>query len=143
LDVEGGFQPGFDWASYNWNAGLQFQIPLGNVGPRSQVKRAAIETHKVKRELVRQRRAIDLEVREVEIRLRENVERIKLLTSQVQTARSKGELARGRFEMGLANNQDITNADEGLVRAESQLLEAVVDYATNLARLEARIGGPL
>ncbi|MBW2382746.1 MAG: TolC family protein [Deltaproteobacteria bacterium] len=143
LDVQGAFQPGFDWASYAWNAGVMFQIPLGNVGPRSQVRQAEIQTHKMKRELAQQRRLIDLEVREVEIRLRENIERIKMLTAQVESARSKGEIARGRFEMGLSNNLDITNADEDLVRAESQLLEALVDYATNIAQLEARIGGPI
>ena len=84
-----------------------------------------------------------MEVREIEIRLRESVLRLRNLTGQVENARAKGEVARGRFEMGLANNLDVTNADEELIRSESQLLQALVDYNTNLAILEARIGGPL
>ena len=61
----------------------------------------------------------------------------------VASARQKREIARGRFELGLANNLDITNADEELIRAESLLLTALVDHATNVARLEASIGGSL
>jgi outer membrane protein TolC len=143
LDVRGGFQPGFDWQSYNWTAGLGFDYKIGNVAGRSRVSQANIEHDRVRREYMRARRDIDLEVREIEIRLRENVERVRNLTLQVENSRSKGEIARGRFEMGLANNLDITNADEQLIRAETLLLEALVAYATNVAELEARIAGPL
>jgi len=143
LDVTGTYQPGFDWESYNWKAGLGFAYPLGNVAARSHLKQAELQHHRVRREFVRQKRDIDLEVREIEIRLRESVERLRNLTSQVENARSKGEIARGRFEMGMANNLDIRNADEELILSESLLLEALVDYATNLALLEARIAGPI
>ena len=143
LDVNGGFQPGFDWKSYNYNAGITFEMPFGNVGPRAKEAQARLEVSRVRHELARQRRDIELEVRETEIRLRESVTRLKSLTTQVESARRKGEIARGRFEMGLANNLDITNADEELIRSESLLLQALVDYATNIALLEARVGGDI
>jgi len=143
LDISGGFQPGFDWASYNWDAGLTFGYQIGNSGPRSALKQAELGREQVRREYIRQRRAIDIEVREIEIALRQNIDRLKNLTVQVESARSKGEIARGRFEMGLANNLDIVNADEELIRSESQLLEALVEYATNIAELEARVAGPI
>lgn len=143
LDVEGGYDQGADWKSYNWNAGLTFRYQLGNVGGKSQYKQARLQNVKLNHELARKKRDVELEVREIEIRLRESVQRLKNITIGVQSARAKGEIARGRFEMGLANNLDITNADEELVQAESALLEALVDYASNLAELEARIGGQL
>jgi len=143
LDVEGGYDQGADWKSYNWNAGLTFRYQLGNVGGKSQYKQARLQNVKLNHELARKKRDVELEVREIEIRLRESVQRLKNITIGVQSARSKGEIARGRFEMGLASNLDITNADEELVQAESALLEALVDYASNLAELEARIGGQL
>ncbi|HEM46895.1 MAG TPA: TolC family protein [Alphaproteobacteria bacterium] len=143
LDVSGGFAPGFDWASYNYNAGVAFEYPLGNVAAESRLKQAQIEHARVRHEMARQRRDIELEVREVEIRLRESVSRLRSLTAAVAGAREKGEIARGRFELGLASNFDITNADEELIRAESLLLEALVDYATQIARLEASVGGEI
>lgn len=141
LEVKGGFFPGFDWESYNYSAGVNFEYPIGNVAADSKLRQARLERDKVRHQIARQRRDIELELREIEIRLRENVTRVKNLTAAVASARQKREIARGRFEMGLANNLDITNADEELIRAESLLLTAVVDYATNVARLEARIGG--
>ncbi len=143
LDVNGGFSPGFDWKSYNYSAGLSVEYQIGNVGPQSKLAQARLERDKIRYELARARRDIDLEVREIEIRLRENVLRLRNLTTSVASARQKGEIARGRFEMGLANNLDITNADEELIRSESLLLQALVDYATNIAELEARIGGDI
>jgi len=38
---------------------------------------------------------------------------------------------------------DTTDADRDLTSAESSLLQAVVDYASNLARLEAAIARPI
>jgi len=143
LEARGGFQPGFDWKSWNWNAGVAFDYPIGNVGPQSRLARHRALRGQTRREFVRQKRDIELEVRGVEIRLREGIERLKSLILQVENARNKGEIARGRFEMGLASNLDITDADAELVRAESMLLAALVDYASNRALLEARIGGPL
>jgi len=141
LEVRGGFFPGFDWKSWNYNAGVSFDYPIGNVAAEARHDQARLDRDKVRHEIARTRRDIELEVREIEIRLRENTERVKNLTAAVASARQKREIARGRFEMGLANNLDITNADEELIRAESMLLQALVDYATNVAELEARVGG--
>jgi len=143
LDVMGGYRPGFDWKSYDWQAGIEFDYPIGNVAARSRLKQSEIERARVHTEYIRQKRAIDVEVRESEIKLRESIARLRNLTGQVENSRSKGEIARGRFEMGLADNRDLREADEELVRSETQLLEALVDYITNIAILEARIAGPL
>jgi outer membrane protein TolC len=143
LDLSGGFQPGFDWESWNWNAGVGFEYAIGNVGAKSQLGRARARQARTRQEYVRQKRDIEFEVRAVEIRLREGIDRLKSLILQVENARSKGEIARGRFEMGLASNLDITDADGELVRSESMLLAALVEYASNRARMEASIGGPL
>jgi outer membrane protein TolC len=143
LDVSGGYRPGFDWKSYDWQAGVQFDYPIGNVAARSRLKSTELERVRIHTEYVRQKRAIDVEVRESEIKLRESLTRLRYLTGQVANSRSKGEIARGRFEMGLADNRDLREADEELVRSESQLLGALVDYITNIAVLEARIAGPL
>ena len=143
LEVSGGFQPGFDWESWNWNAGVGFEYAIGNVGAKSRLGRARALQAQSRHEYVRQKRDIELEVRAVEIRLREGIDRLKSLILQVENARGKGEIARGRFEMGLASNLDITDADAERVRSESMLLAALVEYASNRALMEARIGGPL
>ena len=143
LDLRGGFQPGFDWESWNWNAGVGFEYAIGNVAAESRLGRSRAQHAEARQEYRREKRAIELEVRALEIRLREGIDRLKSLILQVENARAKGEIARGRFEMGLASNFDITDADSELVRSESLLLAALVEYASNRALMEASIGGPL
>ena len=82
-------------------------------------------------------------LREIEIQLRSSVDRLKELANGVEQAQSLREVAVVRFRRGQANNLDITDADSDLQAAQSQLLQAVVDYATNIAFLEASIGQPI
>ena len=65
------------------------------------------------------------------------------MTEEVEQARAKLEIANVRFQLGLANNLDITDADTDLTDSESDLLTAITDYASNLARIEAAIVRPI
>ncbi|MAI26268.1 MAG: hypothetical protein CMN75_09560 [Spirochaeta sp.] len=141
FDVGGGFEPGFDGASWNWNARGEFRYPIGNVGARSRLKQATTDRSRLNTEYARLKRQVELEVREIEIRLRQTLEQLRNLILGVENARAKRKIARGRFEMGLADNLDIRNADEELIQTETALLDGLVGYASNLALLEARIGG--
>jgi len=143
LGVTAGFQPGFDWESYNWEAGLAFSMPIGNRGPQARYRQSESARSIAQSQLFRKQRDVELEVREFEIRLRESIERIESLSHGVESARAKREVAAGRFQLGLASNLDIVNADEQLIRTESQLLTAVSDYVSTVAFLEAAIGGEL
>jgi outer membrane protein TolC len=143
LGVTGAFQPGFDWASYNYEAGLSFRMPIGNVAPSARYRQAESMRSIAHTNLYRTQREVELEVREFEIRLRQSLERIESLIQAVESARAKREVAAGRFEMGLASNLDVVNADEQMIGAESQLLQAVAEYASTVAKLEAAVGGPL
>ncbi|MEN8185170.1 MAG: TolC family protein, partial [Myxococcota bacterium] len=132
---------GFD--SQTWAAGLEFEIPFGNVAARERLDIARIQHRRIEREYQNLGRSIEIEVRNEEIGLRQNLEDLKAQTAKVEQARSKLEIARVRFERGLANNLDITDAQTDLVDAQSRLLAAIVDYTNGIARLEASVAGPL
>jgi outer membrane protein TolC len=141
LDFVGTYQE--DYRSGNsdsaWAVGGLFEIPIGNVAARRRLTTARVQQARVEREYVQRERSIELEVREIEIRLRESIRRLEGLIAGVEQARLKREIALARFELGRADNLDITDAEDDLVSAESDLLRAVVDYASNIALLEARI----
>ena len=82
-------------------------------------------------------------MRDFEIALRRNIAELKALTKGLEQARAKREVASGRFQLGLANNFDITDADTDLVNAETDLLKAITDYANNLALIESAIVRPI
>ncbi len=143
FDAFGLYRRAADTTSHDWESGVQLSIPFGNVGARSALSRARIQTARIERQYVQQERAIELEVRALEILLRESIGRLEADTRGVVNARGKREIAAVRFQLGLANNKDITDADEDLLQAESNLLSVVAEYATNLARLEAAIARPI
>jgi outer membrane protein len=132
---------GFD--SQSWLAGVEFEIPFGNVAARERLGALALQHARIGRELENQRRQIELEVRREEVSLRENLAELEAQTNKVEQARSKLDIAQVRYQRGIADNLDVTDAQQDLVDAESDLLAAVVDYTKGLARLEARIAGPL
>jgi OMF family outer membrane factor len=143
LDVVGAYGQAADFRSHDWQVGLMLEYPIGNVAARSLLAQAQTEHTRIERQYVEAKRRIERELREIEIHLRESLDRLKALANSVEQARAKGTIARARFEQGLANNLDITDADAALVAAESQLLQSLVAYATNVAVLEARIAGPV
>lgn len=132
---------GFD--SQSWLAGVEFEIPFGNVAARERLRAATLLYARIDRELESQRRLIELEVRTEEASLRKNLEELEAQTDKVEQGRTKLEIAQVRFQRGIADNFDVTDAQEDLVDAESDLLAALVGYVNGLARLEARIAGPL
>ena len=84
-------------------------------------------------------RTIELQVRGFEITLRRNIGELKATTQGLEQARAKREIASVRFQLGLADNFDSTDADEDLIAAETELLSAITEYANNLAAIEAVI----
>jgi outer membrane protein TolC len=152
LDFLGGYgRAGFGGSSRNtwdmnsdaWAAGLHFEIPFGNVAARERLRAAKLLNKKTERELRDLQRQIEIEVRSEVISLEENFGDLAAQTAKVDQARAKLETANTRFRLGLADNFDVTDAQEDLVSAETQLLTAIVDYVNSLARLEARVAGPL
>jgi outer membrane protein TolC len=133
----------FGMDSHAWLGGIEFEIPFGNVAARERLRAASLQYARIERELENQRRLIEVEVRSEAIALRENLEELEAQTDKVEQARYKLEIAQVRYQRGIADNFDVTDAQEDLVDAESDLLTAVVDYTNGLARLEARIAGPL
>jgi outer membrane protein TolC len=134
------------WGGYDsqvWEAGLHFEIPIGNVAARERLRAAKLLYERAERDLRNQRRQIEIEVRTEAIGLGQSLESLAAQTAKLEDARSKLDIASTRYQLGLANNFDVTDAQEDLVDAESALLQAIVDYANGLARLEARIAGPL
>ncbi len=126
-----------------WSAGLTFSVPIGNVAARSALAQAEIERTRLQEQLSQTKRQVEIEVRSATIKLQKSLERMKALTAAIEQAKGKLEVGRAQFALGQATNLDITDAQQALLSAESDLLAAMVDYNVGLAELEARIAGPL
>ena len=137
------FSKTLDFRGDAWAVGLVLSFPFGNVAARSALAQEEIERARLQEELSQSKRQIELEVRASVIKLRKSLERMKALTVAIEQAKGKLDVGRAQFALGLATNLDITDAQQELLNAETDLLAAIVDYNIGLAELEARIAGPL
>jgi outer membrane protein TolC len=137
------FRTTFDWDSQSWTTGLHFEVPFGNVAARERLRVAKFANERVERELRDLQRRIEIEVRTEVISLRGNFADLAAQTAKLEQSRDKFETASTRFRLGLADNFDVTDAQEDVIDAETQFLSSMVDYVNSQARLEASIAGPL
>ena len=133
----------FELRGEEWSAGVVISLPLGNVAARAGLAKAEIEHLRLQEQFLQQQRLVELEVRSAEITLRNSLSRIDALTKILDHSKELYEVAKARFALGVATNLDITNAQEDILDAETDLLQAIVNYNTGLADLEAAIARPL
>jgi outer membrane protein TolC len=82
-------------------------------------------------------------VREAIRDLQRSSDRIKVLNKTIEGAKDKVEFANVNFQLGRADNFDITDAQKDLIEAETDYIEEIVSYRIALARLEQLLGGTL
>lgn len=132
-----------DFESQSWSAGILFSIPLGNRAAKSDLSRARREHQRLLVERSQAQRLVELEVRTAVTQLQGSTARITPLRAALEQAETLMEIAKGRFSLGLATNEDITDAQEDILDAETDLLSAIVDYNIAIAELEAAIARPV
>ncbi len=132
-----------DYGGKSWSAGLLFSVPIGNRTAKSNLSRARRERQRLLAERSQVQRTVELEVRTAVTQLQGSAARITPRRAELELANTKVEIAKGRFSMGLATNEDITDAQEDILDAEEDLLSAIVDYNVAIAKLEAAVAEPV
>lgn len=137
----------YGWAGNNfplereWNIGATITVPIFNgYLTRYQVAEAEanLYTLKANEELLRQN--IYLEVQQAYLTLREAEERISAAELTVRQATENLELARGRYEAGVGNPIEVTDAETSYVNARAAFIQALTDYRIAIAALERAMG---
>jgi outer membrane protein TolC len=83
---------------------------------------------------------IQREVRQFYEALIKSQERIVIRNSQIDQARGKLALAKIKFELGMADNFNLIEAETELQEARTNLLAARIDYIVGMYRLRAAVG---
>ena len=132
---------GFIGSGTEWNVGLTLSWSIFDGGG----KIARYKEAKANLEAARARvRDIELQVwQNVEqsyLNLGEAEERIGAAQKAVESADENYQLARGRFDAGVANIIELTDAQLALTQAQSDEAQALSDYRIAIARLERALG---
>jgi outer membrane protein TolC len=89
------------------------------------------------------KRQLALSVRSIIRNTYSSIEAINTLQRSIEAAKQKVEFATTMFNLGRASNLDITDAQEALLKAQTQYGRELVDYHIQLALLESLTGQPV
>ena len=116
-----------------WGVDLQITLPLIDSGQqRANVSQAriALEQSRLNRE--QQRRQIIQQIRDATRRVHEAERQIDLRQATLQFAQRTYDVEQSRFELGLADSQQLLQAQGNLTQAQINALGAVIGYQRQL-----------
>jgi outer membrane protein len=124
----------------NWAVGATLTVPVLNPPLFSQVDAAAADlaSAQASEEITAQN--IVLEVQQSFVDLVAARERIRSAEVLLTSARENLDLAQGRYQVGVGPLIDVTDAELALTQAESENIQAAVDFKIADARLRKAMG---
>jgi outer membrane protein len=124
----------------NWTVGALLSVPVLNPPLFSQVDEAAANLAGAQADEEITAQNIALEVQQSFVDLVSARERIRTAEVLLTQARENLELAQGRYQVGVGPLIDVTDAQLALTQAESENIQAVVDFKLSEARLRKAMG---
>ncbi|MGH7790424.1 MAG: TolC family protein [Candidatus Binatia bacterium] len=128
----------------SWNIGAAVNLSLFNGGlTTAQVGEAKANLSRLRYDEDTLRQNIALAVRQALLNAQQASESIGVAEKGAQEARESLELAEGRYETGVGNIIELTDAQTARTSAEARAVQALYDYQTSLAELERAMGQAL
>ena len=118
------------------SAGVRMELPLVDGGERrARVRRAEIDLEKSLINTESVERRIAREIRDAVRNVREAEQQIELGREELAVAERTYDVERSRFELGLADSQELLQAQTALTQARLDGLREAIDYQRALAGL--------
>jgi outer membrane protein len=124
----------------NWVVGATLTVPVLNPPLFSQVDEAAAELANAQASEEITAQNVVLEVQQSFVDLVSARERIRSAEVLLAQARENLDLAQGRYQVGVGPLIDVTDAELALTQAESENIQAIVDFKLSEARLRKAMG---
>lgn len=122
---------------------LSLDYPFLNRSAAAEAEAAEIALTQDELERERLRRELVIGVRDVVRSTYSSIEEIDALQKTIAAAKEKVKFATMMFNLGRASNLDVTDAQEALLKAQTQYAKKLIDYHMDLALLETLIGQPI
>jgi outer membrane protein TolC len=125
--------------------GYQYQasvnIPIFTGGRlRAERKTTALAEQQTQKQLVQEKNLVTEQVRDGQVELQAALHQVELGRQEVQLANGEVSLSQGRFQSGVTDNIEVTQAQDSLARANDAEIAALFRY--NIARAQlARAAG--
>ncbi len=126
--------------SPNWSVAMTLSLPLNTVVSRAAAASARLSWDRAKVSVERAEQQVLLEVRNAAREVEANYKRILATQAALRLAEKKLEAEEKKVKAGLSMNYTLLQIQRDLAQARSQELQARVDYALALARLDRATG---
>jgi len=119
-----------------WNVALNFSFPLGTSAADASLARARLQEQQTQAQIKSLELQVATEVTNIVLTLRSNRERVEAATAARELAQQRLDAAQSKFEVGLATNFEVVQAQRDLADAQNTALRALLDYTKSLVDLE-------
>ena len=124
-----------------WNVGVAFTVPIFNGHlTRHQISEAQANADVLAANVTSLRQTIHKQVEQNYLNLQEAEERITTTKLTIQQAEENAAIATGRYNAGVGNPVEVTDADTLLVQAKASHIRALYDYRIAQTIIEQSIG---
>ena len=127
-----------------WDVGVSVQMDIWNWGAtvdKTDQAKAQLEEAKDSYKIIKDN--IVLEVNSNYLNLEQSKDKIAVAEESVSQAKENYRVTNETFKKGLALNSDLLDSEVALLQANTNYIQALVDYELAKARLEKSIGGNL
>ncbi len=134
------FSSSFRFDHFRFATFFAVSLPPDLSAQSIELQTAALDRGQRQRELETLKRRIADETRRTLRQQARLVKSLELADASVDFALKEVEVADLRYQRGLSNNLDVVNAENGLLQAESQRLQALAELAVARLALHATLG---
>jgi outer membrane protein TolC len=131
----------FDAATPGYQYQVSMSVPIFTGGRlRAERKNAALAERRLQQQFAQERNLITEQVRDGQVELQAALHQVELGRQEVQLANEEVELSRGRFQSGVTDNIEVTQAQDSLARANDAEIAALLRYNIARAQLARAVG---
>jgi len=119
-----------------WNIAFNLSFPLGTSAADASYARAQLQEQQTQAQIKSLELQVATEVTNIVLTLRSNRERVEASQAAQELAQQRLDAAQSKFEVGLATNFEVVQAQRDLADAQNTALRALLDYTKSLVDLE-------
>jgi outer membrane protein TolC len=130
-----------DTATPGYQYRVSMKLPIFSGGKiRAERKSTALAEERTQKQLAQERNQVTEQVRDGQVELHAALNQVELGRQEVQLANEQVTLSQGRFQSGVTDNIEVTQAQDSLARANDTEIGALYRYNVARAQLARAVG---
>ena len=131
----------FDTANPGYQYQVSLDIPIFTGGRLSaERKSTALAEQRTQKQLAQEQNLVTEQVRDGQVELQAALDQVELGRQEVKLANEEVSLSQGRFQSGVTDNIEVTQAQDSLARANDTEIGALFRYNIARAQLARAVG---